>query len=413
MSEKINEEIDGAPDGETPVTDAEAPSEGTPVTDAEAPAAPAPAEPEEPRPSFVRRLLRSRTARAATVAALAGALVGAGTVAWRTDTLPLLGPSPCWDSLGSGSMDALFGDRETVVDEQSLRTDPMGGGGAYGQCRITSYDGDRARRQVTVDVRRLDGLRGTDAQDWPSEFLASGMVPLGEGLPGMTSSTRAWIALPQACTGRDEFTGPTVVDIGMGRAGFEVSREYTLRDRNALTGALIEAANGVIEEFGCSGRYREPRDLPAPVEWDETDPSAFCGIKGLTLPAAYREELDETRVGGEGGPARVCEAGASFREASVRLTTVEDPALAAIYSWDSLRSGAPVTGDGGFGKAGGNRAVYRASCQTGPVIFVLEQLRPAGKGDRFTFTRDLLPAYAEAEAERIGCAPQKLTFTSS
>ncbi|NED13967.1 hypothetical protein [Streptomyces sp. SID9124] len=391
----MNEETDGAGSGETPVTET------------------APPPPEEPRRSFVRRLLRSRTARAVTVAALAGALVGAGTVAWRTGTLPLLGPSPCWDSLGSGSMDALFGDRRTVVDEQALRTDPMGEGGAYGQCRITSYDGDRARRQVTVEVRRLDGLRGTDAQHWPSEFLASGMVPLGEGLPGMTSSTRAWIALPQACTGRDEFTGPTVVDIGMGRAGFEVSREYTLRDRDALTGALIDAANGVIEEFGCSGAYRAPRDLAGPVEWDDTRTSAFCGVKGLALPTAYRKELRETRVSGEGGPARICEAGYDPHQTAVRLTTVTDPVLAEIYSSDSLHSGAPVKGSRGYGRIGGNRAVYRALCQTGPVIFVLEQLRPAGEGDRFTFTRDLLPAYAAAEAERIGCAPQKLTFPTS
>ncbi|MEU2025219.1 hypothetical protein ABZ565_24200 [Streptomyces sp. NPDC016469] len=378
------------------------------MTDTESPAAP-----EAPRPPLLRRLLRSRTVRAATVAALAGALLGAGTVAWRTDTLPLLGPSPCWDSLGSGSMDALFGDRRTEVEEQSLHNDPMGEGGSYGQCRITSYEGDRARRQVTVNVRRLDGLRGTDSQDWPSEFLSSGMVSLGDGLPGMASPSRAWIALPQACTGRDDFTGPTVVDIGMGRADFEVSSEYTLRDRAALTGALIDAVNGVIEDFGCSGTYREPRDLAAPVKWDDTEPSAFCGIKGLTLPAAYRKELDETRVGGEGGPARVCEAGSSFREASVRLTTVTDPVLAEIYSWDALRSGAPVTGTGGYGKVGGNRAVFRAVCQTGQVMFVMEQLRPAGAGNRFTFTRDLLPAYVAAESERIGCGPLKVTFPAS
>ncbi|MGW1126781.1 hypothetical protein [Streptomyces sp. NPDC002526] len=393
------------------------PVEENPVTDTEAatdPAAPeAPELPEAPRPSLVRRLLRSRTVRAATAAALAGVLLGAGTVAWRTDTLPLLGPSPCWDSLGSGSMDSLFGDRRTEVEEQSLHNDPMGDDGAYGQCRITSYEGDRARRQVTVNVRRLDGLRGTDSQDWPSEFLSSGMVPLGEGLPGMTSSSRAWIALPQACTGRDEFTGPTVVDIGMGRADFEVSSEYTLRDRAALTGALIDAANGVIEDFGCSGTYREPRDLHPPVEWDTTRTSGFCGIKGLNLPAAYRKDLRETRVSGEGGPARICEAGTGVDEKTVRLTTVTDPVLASIYGSAALHSGASVQGTRGFGKVGGNRAVFRAVCQTGQVMFVLEQLRPAGPGSHFTFTRDLLPAYAAAEADRIGCGPQKLTFPTS
>ncbi|MFF7338507.1 hypothetical protein ACFZAT_14275 [Streptomyces sp. NPDC008163] len=378
---------------------------------AETPEAPEIAE--APRPPLVRRLLRSRTVRAATAAALVGALLGAGAVAWRTDTLPLLGPSPCWNSLGSGSMDALFGDRRTEVEEQSLLNDPMGDDGSYGQCRVTSYEGDRARRRVTVNVHRLDGLRGTDSRGWPSEFLSSGMVPLGEGLPGMASSSRAWIALPQACTGRDDFTGPTVVDIGMGRADFEVSSEYTLRDRAALTGALIDAVNGVIDDFGCSGAYREPRDLPAPVEWDDTRASAFCGIKGLALPAAYRKDLRQTRVSGEGGQARICEAGYDSDETSVRLTTVTDPVLAEIYSADALHSGAPVKGTRGYGKVGGNRAVFRAVCQTGQVMFVLEQLRPAGPGDRFTFTRDLLPTYVAAEAERIGCAPQKLTFPAS
>ncbi|WP_330238153.1 hypothetical protein [Streptomyces sp. NBC_00525] len=387
----MSEETSGAQPGETAVT------------------APAPL-PEEPRPPFVRRLLRSRTARAVTAAALAGALLGAGTVAWRTDTLPLTGSSPCWDSLGSGSMESLFGDRGTVTDEQELRTDPMGDGGMYGQCRITSYEGERARRQVTVNVRRLDGLRGTDAQVWPRDFLSSGMVWLGEGLPGMTSSSRAWIALPQECTGRHDFTGPTVVDIGMGRADFEVSAEHTLRDRGALTDALIDVANGVIDAFGCSGTYRLPRELPAPVKWQDADADAFCGIKGLALPAAYRKELKESRSGGAGGPARVCEAGVSFREASVRLTTVVDPVLAEIYSWDVLRSGTPVKGSTGYGRIGGNRAVYRAICQTGQVMFVLEQLRATHERGRFTFARDLLPAYAAAEAERIGCGPLKVTL---
>ncbi|MFE7622987.1 hypothetical protein [Streptomyces sp. NPDC057509] len=408
-------------------------SEDKPVTDAQdgsvapaaapedpaAPQSPAVAEdagtpgPEGPRPSFVRRLLRSRTVRAVTAAAVAGALVGAGAVAWRTDTLPLLGPAPCWDSLGDGSMKSLFGDRRTEVDEQALQTDPMGEGGTYGQCRITSYEGDRARRQVTLNVRRLDGLRGTDSQSWPGEFLSAGMVRLGDGLPGMVSASRAWIALPQACTGREEFTGPTVVDIGMGRADFEVSSEYTLKDRNALTGALLDAANGVIKSFGCTGTYQEPRTLPAPVKWDATKASAFCGIKGLTLPQAYREELRQVRVGGEGGPARVCEAGTSSRESSVRLTTVVDPALSEIFGWDSLRSGTAVRGTGGYGKVGANRAVYRAVCQTGPVMLIVEQLRPAGKGSRFTFTSDLLADYVAAESERIGCGPQKLRDAES
>lgn len=385
---------------------------GSPLPDSTVPGSTTPgsAVPEEPGPSFVRRLLRSRTTRAVAVAALAGALVGAGAVAWRTDTLPLLGPAPCWDSLGDSTMSELFGDRRTEVEEQSLRSDPQGDRLAYGQCRITSYKDDRARRQVTLKVHRLDGLRGTDAQQWPKEFLAAGMVPLGDGLPGMASGSRAWLALPQSCTGRSEFSGPTVVDIGMGRADLDISSKYEREDRAALTGALVEAANGVIRSFDCSGVYPAPRTplLSAPT-WRNAEANAFCGIKGFALPAAYREDLAQVRAGAEGGPARVCEAGSTDREASLRLTTVVDPALTEIYSWDVLRSGAPVKGDKGYGKTGGNRAVFRADCQTGPVVFVAEQLRQTGEGD-FTLTRDLLPDYAAAEADRIGCGPLKLTF---
>ncbi|MEU8625393.1 hypothetical protein [Streptomyces sp. NPDC048669] len=403
---------DGSPDGTGPAgPEAGSPDRTGPTgpkgggTDREEPAVPA-----DDRPSFVRRLLRSRTARAVTAAGLVGALLGAGAVAWRTDTLPLLGPAPCWDSLGSATVSELFGDRRIEVDEQSLQDSPQGGVPSYGQCRITSFKNDRAIRQMTVNVHQLDGLRGTDGRQWPQEFLAAGMVSLGEGLPGMVSSSRGWLALPQGCTGRGDLSGPTVVDVGMGRAGLEISTEFAREDRTALTDTLVEAANGVIRSFGCSGSYRSPRTLPAVVAWQDADAAALCGTKGLAVPAAYRKELSRTRVGGgDDGPARVCEAGGSSRDPVLRMTTVVDPALTEIYSWDVLRSGAPVKGTTGYGKLAGNRAVYRASCQTGPVVFVVEQLAQTDKGD-FALTGDLLPGYVAAEAERVGCGAEKVTF---
>ncbi|MFG3528417.1 hypothetical protein ACGF8B_16945 [Streptomyces sp. NPDC047917] len=357
---------------------------------------------------MLRRLLRSRTARAVTAAGLVGALLGAGAVAWRTDTLPLVGPAPCWDSLTDTTVSDLFGDRRTEAEEQSLQANPRDQESSYGQCRITSYKDDMARRQVTVRVHRLDGLRGTDAHEWPREYLAAGLVALGDGLPGMTSSTRAWLALPQSCTGRDEFTGPTVVDVAMGQAGLEVSAEYDREDRAALTRAVVEAANGAIREFGCSGTYRAPRDLPSLVTQQDTEADAFCGIKGLTLPAAYRKDLVRTRLGGDGGPARICEAGGGYRPA-LRMTTVTDAALTEIFSRDALKAGLSVKGTNGYGRFDGARALYRASCQTGPVVFMVEQLEPVADGD-FGLTRALLPGYVSAEAERIGCGPLEVTL---
>ncbi|MCX4733075.1 hypothetical protein [Streptomyces sp. NBC_01363] len=368
-------------------------------------------EPAPARVPVLRRLLRSRTARAVTAAGLAGALLGAGAVAWRTGTLPLVGPAPCWDSLGDSAMSDLFGDRRTEVEEQTLQADPVGRGDSYGQCRITSYKDDRARRQVTLRVHRLDGLRGTDGRDWPAEFLTAGMVPLGDGLPGLSSSSRAWLALPQSCTGRDEFTGPTVVDIAMGPTGLDLASDYEREDRAALTRAVVEATNGVIRDFGCSGTYRTPRTLPAPMERKETDADAFCGAKGFTLPEAHRKDLTRTRVGGDGGPARVCEAGGSYNPA-VRLTTVTDAALSEIFSSGTLRTGLSVKGSKGSGSIDGTRAVYRASCQTGPVVFVVEQLDHT-EHSVAGLARELLPGYVAAEAERIGCGPEKVTLPGS
>ncbi|MFH8517318.1 hypothetical protein ACH4CE_19945 [Streptomyces gelaticus] len=378
--------------------------------------APGPSAQPEPVPAparvpMLRRLLRSRTVRAATATGLVGALLGAGAVAWRTDTLPLVGPAPCWDSLGDSTLTDLFGDRRTEVEEQALQGDPVGQGDSYGQCRITSYKDDRARRQVTLRVHRLDGLRGTDGHAWPAEFLTAVMAPLGDGLPGLTSSSRAWLALPQSCTGRDEFTGPTVVDIAMGPTGLDLESDYEREDRAALTRAVVEAANGVIRDFGCSGTYRIPATPPAPVERRKTDAGAFCGTKGFTLPEAHREDLARTRVGGDGGPARVCEAGGSYNPA-VRLTTVTDAALSEIFSSGSLRTGLSVKGSKGYGSIDGTRAVYRAKCQTGPVVFMVEQLDHT-EHSAAGLARELLPGYVAAEAERIGCGPEKVTLPGS
>ncbi|MFF9196956.1 hypothetical protein ACF09L_17305 [Streptomyces sp. NPDC014779] len=360
-------------------------------------------------PSRLRRLLRSRTARTATVAALVGALLGAGTVAWRTDTLPLVGgAAPCWDSFDEETMKGLFGERETRVEEQVLESDDRPRDRSYGECRITSYKGERMSRRLRVDVHVLDGLYGTDAHRWPGEFLTSRMVPLGEGLPGMTSAERAWLALPESCTGRvGEFEGATVVDLSIG-SGLDIQWEYQAQDRTDLTRALVAAANGVMRDLGCSGAYRVPDRLPALPERGPVSPAAFCGVAGLRPPAGARESLTWSRSSGDGGPARVCEAGYKSLGPSVRLTTVADRGLSALFGKAVRHSGTKVKGTKGYGSFNANRAVYAADCQTGRVLFMVEQM-DSYEDDPTRLTRELLPAYVAAEAERIGCGPEKVT----
>ncbi|KUH39064.1 MULTISPECIES: hypothetical protein [Streptomyces] len=365
------------------------------------------------RPPFLRRLLRSRTVRAAVAAGTAGALLGAGTVAWRTDSLPVLSHAavPCWDSFDDVTMEQLFGGRETRVEEQALENDPLDLGLSYGQCRITGYDDGEAAQQLTVRVHALDGLRGSDARQWPEEFLTADMVGMGAGLPGMTSASRAWLALPESCTGpAGDTRAPTVVDVGTGRAGFDSGHQG--EDRAALTRAVVAAANGVLRDMGCSGAYRVPDRLPELTDRKAATAQSFCGVKGLTLPTVYREDLTWTRVsGGSAETARVCDAGYKTLGVAVRMTTVVDPALSVMFSRDLLRGGTHIRGTKGYGTVNETRAVYAAACQTGRVIFLIEQKDRPSDGV-FDLTRTLLPAYVAAEAERIGCGPEKVTVTT-
>ncbi|MGV4889444.1 hypothetical protein ACSR0Z_23065 (plasmid) [Streptomyces viridosporus] len=358
------------------------------------------------RPSWLRRLLRNRAVLASTAAGLVGVLLGAGTVAWRTDTLPLLKPDPCWDSLRDAGVSVLFGDRRLEVEEQELRLGPNPASLSYGQCRITSFKGDQARRQAIVRVHTLDGLYGKDGRDWPAEFLSSRMVALGTGLPGMVSASRAWLALPQSCVGRPGRLGAaTVVDVALGEHDFDTPSDYDEEDRDAMTRVIVDAANGVIRELGCTGTYRTPEKLPDLPDWDDVQPDAFCGVKGLELPTRYRESLVLNRVGGEGGAARTCDAGHDAHP-RIRMSTVVDPAVAGIYSLELRGGGARMDGTKGDGTISPTRAAYRLSCQTGPVVMAVEDLEPNRDGT--TFVRDLLPGYVEAESERLGCGPVKV-----
>ncbi|MCP9959178.1 hypothetical protein [Streptomyces sudanensis] len=348
-----------------------------------------------PAGPWPRRLLRNRTVRAVAAATLAGALLGAGVVGWRTGTLPFGGPRPCWDSLSTTALDALMGaEGRREVEEEALHE-------GVGRCRIRVFDTEgTSQREVSdrldVEVREFDPMSVQGTRAWADEFLTSAMTPLGDGLSGMASRTGAWLALPQSCVGREPFV---VVQARTDDSRFE---HYAPERRRAdLARVVVEAANGVLGDYGCTGRYRLPRTAPAPMEWRESDPAALCGLPGVAVPRK-RPKFETERIGPVGGPVRVC-AARRLGEESVRLTTVTDPRLAELLGKEVFTGGPSVAGKPGHGSYAPARAVYRVGCQTGDVVFLVEQLERMESG--YTLVRGMLAPYVASEAHRLGCGP--------
>ncbi|MCH0540179.1 hypothetical protein I3F58_11475 [Streptomyces sp. MUM 203J] len=360
------------------------------------------AQPDDSAPrSAPARLLRRPAVRVAIVAGLVGALLGAGLVAWRTDTLPWGGSKPCWDSLDDTTLTALVGEGRTVAEEQTLFQR-----GSSGRCRVTAYGvkhPDRISERLHVNVHWLDTQSGPAADGWHEEFLRSGMTPLGDGLPGMVSTSHAWLRLPQGCIGTGNLA---VVDIDAARMDSDARQAA---EQDALARAVVHTTNGVMRAYGCTERYALPEKLPGQAEWQRVDPDALCGIKDLALPADRRDEevLDRTRsrVGGAEGPARVCGVG-WLRRDDLRFTTVADPELAKIFHSEAPNGLPGIVGTRGRGSLTHARAEYEVSCQTGTVVFMAENRDLFGQKN---LLRDLFPAYVAAEADRIGCGPLEIT----
>jgi hypothetical protein len=340
------------------------------------------------------------------VAALVGALLGASAVAWRTDSLPLLGDDrACWDSLSSGEVADLAGDGAQAEELAPESTE----WGLQGACRIVSADGDHD--DVEVRVHRISSLGrnpGEDSEGWLEEFLSSDMAWLGGGLTGMASPGKAWLALPETCLGHDQLEGPLVVDVSVTpRRAHSYARESDAAARDLMARVVTRMANGTMDVLGCRGSLPVPDDLPALPTTEDLEPDQLCGLPGLTLPAPAREGLSIERVSGGEGPIRVCAVGRpQGDEFDFRLTTIEYPAFTdPLYDLGWGRGdafGGPTTTTTGVISPA--FAVAHAECQTGRVIFIVQQIGfPSSDSD--AVTRGLLPGYVAAEAERIGCDP--------
>ncbi|WP_329122487.1 hypothetical protein [Streptomyces sp. NBC_01465] len=346
-------------------------------------------------------LLRGRL-RTAVAAALAGLLIGATVTAWQTDAFAS-DDSFCWGALDQSDVTALFHTPKNVKSaELPVVNSDLSTGNLNGSCRLS-----RRTWQVTATAHQLSSQYGGASGLWADEFLSARLTPLGGGLSGMASDTRAWLALPEDCTGDiDAYEGPDVVDLAMGSAnpGHKVDPE----DRAAMARAVVKLVNRVIADQGCRGTVADPSGhLPAVPAYLDEKPGDLCGIKGLALTSNQRKDTDLGRalVAGGTGPVRTCEFTSPSGRPRLRLMTVTDPHLAGIYYNTLLYGGTRIENTMGSGIVRPDLAAFRADCQTGRTLFLVqtEDSRQAAT------VKALLPRYAAAEATRIGCGPPRIT----
>ncbi|WP_431979941.1 hypothetical protein [Streptomyces qinglanensis] len=376
------------------------------------PESPAAAEPRS-APGRLRRLVRGRSGAAVT-GAVVGALLAAGGLAWQAGKLPFTSPDRCWGSLSEGTVDRLLSDGEIRTRELSLRS--AGGSGEYStECRLQRWKDDALKWEISARVQQLAQFDGGGAREWTREFLSPAMVPLGGDLPGMVSAGRAWLALPESCVGGRRDDPPTVVSLSSGRLGSSDDDDPAERRRYraAMADAVVELANGVLAEKKCRGSYPEPGELARVVERQQ--PGAYpkdrlCGVKGVRAPSWLTGEGDYARAmrttGDTSGLAHSCEYGRDFELDGVRLTTIEDPRLASFLIPLGYSGNPRFRGDG-FGSIFGDMSVYVATCQTGPVAFLVQ--REDSLVREHDPTAALLPDYVAAEAKRIGCGTVRVT----
>lgn len=378
--------------------------------------APAP-QPSAPKPpGRMRRLSRNRGG-VAVIGVLVGALLGWGVMAWRSNELPLVERDVCWGSLSPDVAHALFSDTDVRSRELPLRRateDHM-----LTECSMQGFGADELESEVTASVRTLGELRGAQAWSWTEEYLSSRMTPLGHGIPGMASSTRAWVTLPASCQEMSYEPGEKpplrVVTLASDESDPDGQNEVDARrGLDAMSRAIVRLADGVMEQYGCEGRYDDPPKLPRAPEGNElpdTDPDRLCGIQDVRLPGWARgpeAKVVRTTPGTKpGAPSadgvRACDVRQPFGPNRLRLMTVTAPELAGVVSQVLGKRAVHLGGDGQGAYAGG-LSVYTADCPSGRVAFVAhEPGKDGGSHDDKSLALAVLPSYVKAEAKRVGC----------
>ncbi|WP_216678103.1 hypothetical protein [Streptomyces sp. MNP-20] len=356
-----------------------------------------------------RRLTHGRL-RPALAAALAGALLGGTAVAWQAQAGPFAEERACWGAFDEDDVADLFhGKRDIEASDVPVTTSRTGSEGPSGLCRLTSPRGAR----VTARLHRLDVRFGGAGDTWADEYLSARMTPLGGGLLGMVSDTRAWLAVPEGCVGRPrEDEGPLVVDMETGWTVYD--DEVDTDERARLARAVVTLVNDYMTDQGCTRTLADPADgLGAPARFTDEKRDAICGVEGLrTHDGQDADHYRRPLVTAGDAPVRTCDRDVLFGHPSLRLMTVADPRLAVLYkdlSYDGGQRRIRADGDTrrhsrGHGFLRDDMALYQAECQTGDVTFLIR----ADDGERAADIRALMPRYVAAEADRVGCGPLRI-----
>ncbi|MEU5577637.1 hypothetical protein ABZ791_11495 [Streptomyces huasconensis] len=348
-----------------------------------------------------RRLLRGRV-RPLLAAGLAGVLLGAGGMAWQVQAGPFAPDEVCWDALSREDLAPIFREPQDVkAVEAPVLHGQRSMDGPTGNCQLTNSDGNAWA--LTVRVHRLSERAGDDGK-WADEFLSARLTPLGGGLLGMVSDSRAWLAIPDGCLGRPgNLDGPTVVDIAQG--SWITDMEPRTKERDAMARMVVKLVNKVSADLDCTGTIADPVErLPKAARYTRSEePDALCGIKGLTLGRKHKPAQYPMITDGH-GPVRTCDRDVTNSQPTQRLMTVEDPRLAKIFTRMALYEGDRVRSAAGVGGLGPNLGVFRARCQTGETAFLVRN----NERETSANLRALFPRYVEAEAARLGCGPLKL-----
>ncbi|MEU5024079.1 hypothetical protein [Streptomyces milbemycinicus] len=354
-------------------------------------------------------LLRTRPGQLISVG-VAGALIGGLLTAWQTTGLPWSDEKQtvCWGTLPKKDAEALFRDDLSVRAEEIRPSDGNDSSSdAQGACRLLAVDDGRPVAHIDFRLHQLDPRYDPQTTGWLADFLTPLAVPFGKGFVGLASENRTWLALPGGCADGGLSDGPAVVDASWGR--LPMSSRDKPRWRDAVARATVRLANGAMRALHCDGTLPLPGKLPATPRQKDTEPRRLCGVGGLTLTPLSKDEryqLDGTLLAHSPGTARVCGVGlgVAATRARLRLVTVEDPRLAQVVSDLASTMGRREYDKRGSASDRSDLALYEASCQTGLVAFLVQD-----EGTRMDgLPRRLLPRYAAAEAERLGCGSLKV-----